>query len=74
LVEGRDGFTLKGEKILGKNTHQTDTILLDVTLGGHHSHKSSKKMRAKPAPSVATKVPVYPNDMEPLDSVTQKKK
>lgn len=74
LVEGRDGFTLKGEKILGKNTHQTDTILLDVTLGGHHSHKSSKKMRAKPAPSVATKVPVYPNDMEPLDSVTPKKK
>jgi hypothetical protein len=74
LVEGRDGFTLKGEKILGKNTHQTDTILLDVTLGDHHSHKSSKKMRAKPALSVATKVPVYPNDMEPLDSVTPKKK
>ena len=44
VVKGRDGFTLKGQKILGKNTHQTDTILLDVTLGGHRSHKSSKKM------------------------------
>ena len=67
LVKGRDGFTLKGEKILGKNTHQTDTILLDVTLGGHHPHKSSKKKRAKPTLSVATEVPVYPDDMEPLE-------
>ena len=67
VVEGQDGFTLKGEKILGKNTHQTDTILLDVTLEDHHSHKSSKKMRAKPTLSVATEVPVYPDDMEPLE-------
>ena len=67
VVEGQDGFTLKGEKILGKNTHQTDTILLDVTLGGHHPHKSNKKMRAKPTLSVATEVPVYPDDMEPLE-------
>ena len=74
MVEGRDGFTLKGEKILGKNTHQTDTILLDVSLGAHQSHKSGKKMRAKPVPSVATEVPVYPDDMEPLVSVTPKKK
>ena len=74
VVEGRDGFTNKGEKILGKNTHQTDTILLDVSLGAHQSHKSGKKMRAKPVPSVATEVPVYPDDMEPLVSVTPKKK
>ena len=74
VVEGRDGFTLKGQKILGKNTHQTDTILLDVKLGGHHSHKSSKKMRSKPTLSVTTEVPVYPNDMETLDSATPKKK
>ena len=50
VVEGRDGFTLKGQKILGKNSHQTDTVLLDVSLGGHHSHKSSKKM---PTPTTA---------------------
>ena len=67
VVEGLDGFTLKGQKILGKNTHQTDTILLDITLGGHHSHKSSKKMRGKPTLSVVTEVPVYPSDMEPLE-------
>ena len=74
VVEGRDGFTLKGQKILGKNTHQTDTILLDVTLGGHHSHKSSKKMRSKPTLSVTTEVLDYPNDMEPLDEGTQRKR
>jgi len=46
---------------------ETDTILLDVRLGGHHSHKPSKKMRSKPTLSVATEVPVYPDDMEPLE-------
>ena len=74
VVEGRDGFTLKGQKILGKNTHQTDTILLDLKLGGHHSHKSSKKMRSKPTLSVTTEVLDYPNDMEPLDEGTQRKR
>ena len=31
-VGGKDGFTLNAQKILGKNTHQTDAIVLDVTL------------------------------------------
>ena len=31
-VGGKDGFTLNAQKILGKNSHQTDAIVLDVTL------------------------------------------
>ena len=87
LIKGRDGFTLKGQKIRGRNSHQTDAILLDVSLRGHQSHKPYRKMLAKPTLSVSTEapakgaheapageVPVAPGDMPPLDERTPKKK
>ncbi|MGB1130085.1 MAG: formylglycine-generating enzyme family protein [Haloferula sp.] len=35
-VVGKDGFTLNAQKMLGKNSHQTDAIVLDVTLNPAH--------------------------------------